>query len=655
MSSRHNEKESHVFFVIAHGALKTDLIRIDTSKINYYDFGKEMYILRMSYDFSNFAHNSADNVVKYIKTHRGILSDNEHNVLFENIVDESVSDAYIFDRNLYMFPFVSDEDSIKKGGLTDDNLHILSTGVYEVNPDILQKICFCPLNEYKDFLSDRSRTDLNNIAKEIYHVWLMNHSRTIQIATIISTITSLFLPYSTPLILGTITMMIYTLFAKEYINSKAYQELTRHSVIPINKASFTLSEIMTRLRNIPKYKRGVHHIIIISCYGNLTDPQEIEQILKIQQNQAEMNVSVHTSYYNDSKKIYDISSDNEHLSRDDPIYNLLEMIKIEKNNIDTDNSTKRITPFFQRLFCLKSSKKCVLEKNKLSLDTIISICSITKLWIDILRLDPTYLDERHRDYIESYNKKYRCSQNITPEEVKKIMDMPRSTPVSFHKDKGFLQIQNLIHNYENSPPEYLRKIIESIIVNSIFSEGSLDRSMYKIINGILYSFTLELEIIDNWYEINVLLSKKYDKLTKSELKNVVSLIGTDKNKETFQIVSSPEYIDTEAMTFVQNQVDEGIVSDKKKRDYYIRRKEENFNTIMSSMFLSLKYRFDEIPILYHIPGMDEADLKESYWKTLSTPELNKILNRIAHKLDELDKLDLIKINRHINRLFQYNV
>jgi hypothetical protein len=654
MSSRHKEKDHHVFFVIAHGSLKTDLIRIDTSKINYYDFGKEMYILRMSTDFSNFAHNSADNAVKYIKSHRGILSDSEHNVLFENIVDESVSDGYIFDRNLHMFPFVADEDSIKKGELTDDNPYILSTGVYEVNPDILQKICFCPLNEYKDFLSDRSRTDLNNIAKEIYHVWLMNHSRTIQIATIISTITSMFLPYSTPLILGTITMMIYTLFAKEYINSKAYQELTRNSVIPINKEYFTLSEIMTRLRNIPKYKKGIHHIIIISCYGGLTDPQEIEQILKIQQNQTEMNVSVHTSYYNDSKKIYDISSDNEHLSADDPIYNLLEMIKIEKSNIDTDSSTKEITPFFQRLFCLKSSKsskKCVLEKNKLSLDTIISICSITKLWIDILRLDPTYLDERHRHYIESYNKKYRCSYNITPEEVKKIMDIPRSTPVSFDKDKDFLQIQNLIENYENSPPEYLRKIIESIIVNSLFSGGSLDRSMYQIINGILYSFTLELEIIDNWYEINVLLSKKYDKLSKSELKNVISFIGTDENKETFEILTSPEYIDTEAITFVQNQVDEGM----KKTYYYIKRKEDNFNKVIRSIFVSLKYRFDEIPIIYHIPSTDEVDLKESYWTTFSTQDLIKILNRIAHKLDEIDKLDLIKINPRINRLFQYSI
>jgi hypothetical protein len=175
--------------------------------------------------------------------------------------------------------------------------------------------------------------------------------------------------------------------------------------------------------------------------------------------------------------------------------------------------------------------------------------------------------------------------------------------------------------------------------------------MYQIINGILYSFTLELEIIDNWYEINVLLSKKYDKLSKSELKNVINFIGTDENKETFEILTSPEYIDTEAMTFVQNQIDEGI----KKTYYYIKRKEENFNKVIRSIFVSLKYRFDEIPIIYHIPGTDEADLKESYWTTFSTQDLTKILNRIAHKLDELDKLDLIKINPRINRLFQYSI
>jgi hypothetical protein len=633
MFGRNKKHQQFVFLVMAHGSIRPNLFKINTRDTRYYDFGTEMHILSNEGNYSNFAKNTASNAVQFIKQNRGIPSyDGIHK--FAKIVDESVPEAYVFDRDLHMFPFVTSEsDVIEHKRLQGNDPYVFSVGVYEVNPAIHQNILFNNLSQYHD-LSVQAKDGLIKMANELNILYAIQYKKIVTISYITSLIAYILLPIPKAVQVGVICITLYKFFFKRYVTSNAFKELTKNSVIPIEKEHYTMSEIMSELRKIPKYKKGIHHIIVSSCFGSLTDSQQIEQVLKIQDNESKMNVDVHKSFYIDAKKIYDLSSDNQHLFPDSAIYKLLEMIEVKKSNIETDTPTQHHPPFYKRVLCFLKPKKCVLYQNNVSVDTIVAICNITKLWLQILEHDPNYLDKKHKNYVKAYNAKYMCSHAIDRSQIDKILREPVSTPVVIKTDDP----ESFLEQFKTSQPEYLRKLIETNIKRCIFFNGSFDREMYNLLNyDVFLDFALHIEIWHDWNEYNRIFSREYAKLTSSELTKIVEKLGTDENKETLQTMSSPEYIDVDAKTFVENEIEIGNVSETQYEKEYMHVKNENFASVFHQMFHLLKYKFDTIPIIYHVPGMDEDDLGEEYWKSLLTEPLFNILRRMVGKLTYMGK------------------
>ena len=620
-NKRNKKQKHHVFIILAHGAIKTNLIKIDTRETNYYDFGKEMYTLVAPFDFSEFANYPVNDAVHFLKENRGVPIKGNGIAEFTNIIDQSTTDryGYIFDRDLWMFPFVT--EGIDKGVLANNDPSLFKVGVYEVDPDgRKQTNLFLPLSEYTD-LSNECRDGLNQIAKELTDMYMIEHNRTVTQYSIRNFIYGL---SRLPLV-GSLVNSLFNYFAY-YINNPAFKELTQDSVIPINKEQFTLSEIMAKLREIPKYKKGILHIIVQACYGSLRNTEQIEQILKTQQNQSKIKVSVRESYYIDSKKVYDISSDNQALLSDDPIYHLLEMINIEKSHIVT---VERDPNIFEKIksyvpFCTKANPKCVLTEEKISIDTIISICNIVKMWLEILKLDPHYLDIKHQTYIESFNKKYGCSETIDKEKIKYILKGKQSMPDTVNVINFEKHIQNILEKCpeELSHEEYLR----DLIIGKIHNQFLLDKNSLDELNKLLRAVSINAVYNDNVYEIYDLM-RNLTTLTIQEKIKIIRIFGTDKNKQIMNILLDTEYIDTEAETQVQNDVEKGAISEDQRIDEYNKRKNKNLYEAIERILnqIHIKYIYDTFPKMTH-----NSDLDESYWNSLSSSQMINILKTIEH-------------------------
>lgn len=633
MFSRNKKNQQFVFIVNAHGSIRPNLLKINTHDTRYYDLGTEMHVLMSSGDYSDFAKNTTSDAVQFIKQHRGISSNDVIHKFTKN-VDDSVPEAYVFDRDLHMYPFET-ATHIKRS-----SPHIFSVGVYEVNPDIHQNLLFGGLSRYKE-LSVQTKDELVKIANDIDRYYNSYYNRILSISYVASIIAFVLQPIPRTVRdqISAMGVALYKYFSKHYITSNAFKELTKNSVIPIVKEDYTMGEIISELRKIPKYKKGVHHIIVNSCFGGLTNSQHIEQVLKIQDNESRMNVDVHESFYVDAKKIYDLSSDNQHLPIESAIYKLLEMIKVEKSNIETETPVQTHTPFYKRVLCFfkpeTKTKKCALYQNNVSIETIVAVCNITKLWLQILEHDPTYLDKRHKNYVTSYNAKYMCSHTIDRAQIDNILRGPTSIPVAVKIPDA---TDVFLDKFKTSQPEQLRTIIEQIIKRCVFFNGSFDKDMHDLLDEILWYFSVDIQIWHDWIEYNIIFSRDYHELTPAELTRVVDKLGTDENKETLRIMASPDYVDIEAKTFVENELDLGPAQ---LEETYLHKKTENFDSVFYQLFHLLKYKFDTIPIIYHFPGADDDDLGEEYWKSLLTEPLFMILGRMVHRLNQMGKFHYI--------------
>jgi hypothetical protein len=405
-------------------------------------------------------------------------------------------------------------------------------------------------------------------------------------------------------------------------------ELTQDSVIPITKEYFTLNEIMLKLREIPKYKKGIHHIIVEACFGSLNDTEQIDQILKIEKNQSVKKIDVRESYYKNTKKIYDISSDNKSLASNDPIYYLLEMINIEKSHITT---VERQPNIFDKIksyipFCSTSDPKCILTSEKISIDTIISMCNIVKLWLEILKLYPTYLTIKEQRFIQSYNTKYGCSQKIDEEKIKNILE-----------DKPFIpHIINTIHFDEHidnklrdcpedtTKEEYLR----DLIIVRIHKQFLENKNNLDDLNKIFKIVSINAIYDDNIYEIYDLM-KNVNRLTLQEKIKIIKIVGTDKNKQIINILLDKDYVDTEAETQVQADIEKDIISQEQRVEEYNKKKYINIEMTSERIFnqIHINYLYDTFPKMVH-----NSDLDESYWKSLSESQLMTVFKKIERHI-----------------------
>jgi hypothetical protein len=632
--AKHKKKQDHhVFIILAHGSMQSNMIKIDTSKTHYYDLGKEMHILASNVDFSDFAKNTPSNAVRLLKQNRGILND-FRNIQFETIIDDTVPEAYIFDRHLQMFPFETGQESISKGKLIDPNLLIFSVGVYEVNPLLDQTIAFTDISSYKH-LSDETKDGLRKIAKELHTFYEFTLNRKKQLAMVLGLITFAVLKLPSKLLNVTFAAFLFKFFlSQDYAHTKAYKDLTKNSVIPITKTEYTLSEIISELRKIPKYKHGVHHIVILSCYGGLHNKEHVEQIIKIQHNEEKMNVNVHKSFYIDAKRIYDISSDNSHLSSDNDIYNLLEMIKIEKSNIETETPIPTEKPFFSNILCFfkKKEEKCMLYQNNVTVDAIIAICNITKLWLEILQKKPDYLDDKHRRYVEKYNAKYMCSESIEKEQIDKILDKPISKPVELVKD----YFTYFFDRYEIEQPEIIRRMIDYNIKLFIYLNTDID--LIPILNPVLLKYELKIVIPDfeKWrYYLFHFMFKRFaieSEIETSLFIDIVEKFGNEENKESLRAMLSSDYIDIVAKTRVETLIMNGTIPESEFELEYDFQKSKNFTDYKISNFKLYKYKFETTPVIFHGENLDQL-----YWKSLLTAPLLDILHDIIDKLKSLSK------------------
>jgi hypothetical protein len=619
--------------------MKDNLIKIDTRDTRYYDFGKEMHTLRNGGVFSSFAKNTSADAIQHLKTNRGIASRDGYVYKFASIVDESVSEAYVFDRTLQMFPFVTDEESVIKHRLMDGNdPTIFSVGVHEVTPDINQDLLFTSLSHYK-YLTPECRAGLVKIANELSIEYKANYNKLITLASIAA---YLYVPVPKVLNFALACFVFYKKIITPFIKSKAFKELTKNSVIPITKETYTMSEIMSELRKMPKYKHGIHHIIVDSCFGGLTNSHQIEQVLKIQENEARMNVDVHESFYVDAKKIYDLSTDHRDIPPGSPVYSLLQRIKREKINIETDAPIEKATPFYKRVLCFFKPKRCILYQNNVTIETIIAICNITKLWLQILEHEPNYLDRKHKQYVESYNSKYMCSQSIDKAHIDRILrDGPSSSPATVEYDYDDPSI--FLETVTTLQPQRLRDLIEKNIKRCIFFQSILD-NIYDLLNTILADFALRIEIhenFENWIEYTTIFSRNYGLVSLSEKTSIIEKLGSAENKETLRIMTLPDYIDMDATTFVENELEIGNITEAECGQEYIDAKNLNFIRHVDIIFYAIAYDFNTRPIIYHVPGIGEADLGNEYWNSLLTEPLFIIFSRIVETLAQMGKFNYI--------------
>ena len=615
------KQEHHVFIISAHGALKTNLINIDTHQINYYDFAKELHTLVIPFDFSEFTNYSIKDAVYYLKNNRGVPVE-KGIVKFTNIVDSKTTEryGYIFDRDLYMIPFITNDRSIQAGVLTNNNPLIFKVGVYEVKYNQEQyPTKFTELNKFPN-ISSECRIGLNEIAKELNDIYMLEYNRRVSKLTFRNLIYGL---SKIPLV-GSLVIK----FFPSYINNPAFIELTQDSVIPIDKEYFTLSEIMVKLREIPKYKNGIHHIIMQACFGSLNNTEQIEQILKIEQNQLDMKVDVRESYYTHSKKIYDISSDNKSLSTDEPIYHLLEMINIEKSHITT---VERHPNIFDKIksyipFCAPTDPKCLLTTEKISIDTIISICNIVKLWLEILQLNSTYLNIKHQTYIQSYNKKYDCSQKIDEEKIKNILEDKSFIPKIINTINFEDYIQNKLEECQEdmSLEDYLR----DLIIGRIHKQFLIDKNNLDELNKLLKVFSINAVYDNNVFEIYDLM-RNADTLSIHEKIKIIQICGDEKNKQIINVILDKEYVDTEAETQVQNKLEKGIISTDQRIEEYNKIKNVNIENTIKPIFnqIHINYIYDTFPKM-----VNDSDLDESNWMSFSESQMIEIFKKIEYDI-----------------------
>lgn len=616
--SNKKKEKHHVFIINAHGSINTNLIKLDTHQINYYDFAKELQSLVLSSDFSQFTNYSTIDAVNYLKNNRGVPIENGI-VKFTNIVDSKTTKryGYIFDRHLYMNPFTSSLTSIQSGALANNNPLLFKVGVYEVKSDQQQyPTLFTELSKFPNITS-QCRDGLNQIAKELNDIYLLENNRNI----IKYTFRKLIYGLSKVPLLGSLFYKSFSFF----INYPAFKEFTYDSVILIDKEYYTLSEIMAKLREIPKYKKGIHHIIMTACFGSLNNTDQIEQILKIEQNQSIMKIGVRDSYYNNAKKIYDISSDNKSIETNDPIYDLLEMINIEKSHIIT---VERHPNIFEKIksyipFCSTYDTKCLLTSEKISIDTIISICNIVKLWLEILVLNPTFLNIKQQTFIQSYNNKYGCSQKIDEHKIKNILEDKKYIPNSI----STINFDEYIANKLSECPEeelQIEEYIRHLIVRRIHKQFLLDNNNLDELNKILKLFNLSAMYDDSIYQIYVVM-KNVESATLQEKIKIIQILGTDKDKQIINVILDKEYVDTAAETQVQDDIEKGIVSIDLRLQEYNKKKNINIELTIEHIFNQtyMNYLYDISPKIIH-----NSDIDESYWNSLSKTEITKIFKKI---------------------------
>lgn len=611
------KQEHHVFIISAHGALKTNLINIDSHQINYYDFAKELHTLVIPFDFREFTNYSIKDAVYYLKNNRGVPIQSGI-AKFTNIVDSKTTEryGYIFDRHLYMNPFTTNVSSIQTGNLKNNDPSIFKVGVYEIKPTQEQyPTNFTELSKFPN-ISSECRIGLNEIAKELNDIYIKK--------IIKSTFRNLIYGLSKIPLVGSLFNNSFT----SYINNPAFKELTHDSIIPIDKEYFTLSEIMVKLREIPKYKNGIHHIIMQACFGSLYNTEQIEQILKTGKKQSDIKVDVRESYYKNSKKIYDIPSDNKSLSNDDPIYHLLEMINIEKSHITT---VERHPNIFDKIksyipFCVPTDPKCLLTTEKISIDTIISICNIVKLWLEILQLNSTYLNIKHQTYIQSYNKKYDCSQKIDEEKIKNILEDKSFIPKIINTINFEDYIQNKLEECQEdmSLEDYLR----DLIIGRIHKQFLIDKNNLDELNKLLKVFSINAVYDNNVFEIYDLM-RNADTLSIHEKIKIIQICGDEKNKQIINVILDKEYVDTEAETQVQNKLEKGIISTDQRIEEYNKIKNVNIENTIKPIFnqIHINYIYDTFPKM-----VNDSDLDESNWMSFSESQMIEIFKKIEYDI-----------------------
>jgi hypothetical protein len=164
--------------------------------------------------------------------------------------------------------------------------------------------------------------------------------------------------------------------------------------------------------------------------------------------------------------------------------------------------------------------------------------------------------------------------------------------------------------------------------------------MHDSLDDILWNFALNIDIWHDWIEYNIIFSRDYHELTPAELTRAVDKLGTDANKETLRIMVSPDYVDVEAKTFVENELESGHLNPAQLEETYLHKKTENFDSVFYQLFHLLKYKFDTIRIIHHFPDEDD-DLGEEYWKSLLSEPLFMILGRMVRKLNQMGKFHYI--------------
>lgn len=165
--------------------------------------------------------------------------------------------------------------------------------------------------------------------------------------------------------------------------------------------------------------------------------------------------------------------------------------------------------------------------------------------------------------------------------------------------------------------------------------------MYELLNQILSDFFLKIKIQKDWNEYNILFSSRVTQLTQTEIIRAIENFGTADNNETLRTLSSPDYVDMDAKTFVENELEIENITEAECENEYIRVKNINFNTHIRKIFYTVASDFNTRPIIYHVPNTDEPDSGEKYWQLLLSEPLFIIFSRIVGTLARMGKFHYI--------------
>jgi hypothetical protein len=236
-----------------------------------------------------------------------------------------------------------------------------------------------------------------------------------------------------------------------------------------------------------------------------------------------------------------------------------------------------------------------------------------------------------------------CLHTIDRDNINRILRNPVThvVPVKYEPDDNLV---DFLRRVETAQPHRLRNIIEKTIKRCIFYYGTaFNEEMHTMLKLILMDFNLEIEIWKDWNEYDEILSRRVTLLSLEQLERVVSKLGTPENKETLRTMTSPDYIDVDAKTFVENEIANGNIAEADSEQAYINAKNENFASIFNIIFSILRYKFNTLPIIHHIPTMDEEEKYDGdeYWKSLLTDPLFIILRRIVLTLSSMGKFHYV--------------